>query len=779
MNSTTEQNSLSKLISSVSNYRKESGSEFKLDLSSIKPSKLFHANSFHKIGLHKNYPIIHRNSYSSSLKLKNLSSLKNDVNTTLQSNNEENDEKTIDNDKKVKGIIDYFPVRKLIKTETKFINLLSKIKDANQLREEYIAWLNDFKSSPFYEFNFIFKNVFDNESSIKESVSNLIKNSSNLLIISSIICFWITDKNRINNNKFKNNNNKIENKDMKFVYELMINNHRIYLLLCLFILIESKLIDNDENIYVLKLLEQIKAYLAKTLRDYKNRLLIINEVKEVTKKLVYTINKIIKENNYYSEELLEYANNLNKIEISRLFEIFELIEKGNYLNKNKALKNRNDKKNSIFNNQSKNTYNNNENSNIYKKEGKINENNNSLKSKGLYIKKTLTDRLINNKKVENKIINIIINNNCSDNNCDNLNQFYINCNINKNNYKNNMIYQNNNNYNNNRNSITINVNNNNSYIDNYNYNNINKISKFKKIISNENLKKNKNIYFHNYSYNTLDKKEINSINNINNDNTIKLPQKVIQPFPPFLPPKQNKSELSQKIFTLILDLDETLVRYKINEKNTEEANAIFRPGLFYFLNKVYPLFEIVIWTVATKEYADPIIDIIEEKKKYFITRLFREHATIINNIYIKDLSNLGRDLSKIIIVDDKEKNFSLQKENGILIKPFYGTYLEVKSDFILYDLYNILTKIILDKSQDVRKGIETYQYEIKQKISQNYSKINNKYEENNNNYNKNNFVTSNSRNYTLKNKYTFIKKISYNRKIKQYYSTNDSIDNDK
>ena len=761
-----EKYSLSKLINSVTNYRKESGTEFKIDVASIKPNRLFHVESNKTLGFGQDNP--YRASFKSKFKTISPSKDNNNIDNSIINDNLEKNAINKENSKKT--LIDFFPVDKLIKIETKFISLISKIKNINQLRDEYIIWINEFKNSPFYEFHFLFKNVFDNESQVTENASNLIRNYTNLLIISNIICFWIANNNTKNINI---NNNILENEEIKTVYELMINNHKLYLLICLFILIEANIINNNENVYVLRLIEQIKAYLSKVLRNFKNRILVLNEIKSITKNLVNQINKIINQNNYYFQELFYYVNNLNKIEISRLFEIFEQIKNNNYLYNNNL--NKNNYNTLII--QSNN--NNNSKRNYYKKIGKLNEHkNNTQLTNGLYIKKTIPNMQKNNKKVTNKIINIIINNNNPNINYDNQNQLSINY-INNNKNNRNRINQNFNNnfpqelneFNGQQNSITINLNNTDNFLyNNYINNNTNNFQQ-KKTNYNNNFTA-KNINNMKYTFNSNLK-----YNNNYNNNILSPKHRLIQPEPPFLPPILNKSENSQKKFTLILDLDETIVRYKVNENNQDEAKVIFRPGLFYFLNKVYPLFDIVIWTVATKEYADPIIDIIEEKKKYFIARLFREHATIKNNSYVKDLTKLGRDISTIIIIDDKQVSFSFQKQNGILIKPFYGTYFELKNDFILYDLFKILTKIILDKSQDVRHGISQYQYEIQQKISKNSSQNNfdNNIDEKILYKNKTNFINNNINTNVNNNNINNIPLINNINNITPNYNNNQKI----
>ena len=170
----------------------------------------------------------------------------------------------------------------------------------------------------------------------------------------------------------------------------------------------------------------------------------------------------------------------------------------------------------------------------------------------------------------------------------------------------------------------------------------------------------------------------------------------------------------KKYFTLVLDLDETLISFRINESH--RGILRMRHGLYNFLKSVRNRYELVVFTSGIQEYADPILDIIEKKGKIFAKRLYRQHTIIINNKYIKDLSRLGRDLSKIIIVDNMPQNFGLQKENGILIKNFFG---EDKNDNVLKYLSSILFKISSKSNNDVRNELRKYRKEIFMKITTN------------------------------------------------------------
>ena len=172
-----------------------------------------------------------------------------------------------------------------------------------------------------------------------------------------------------------------------------------------------------------------------------------------------------------------------------------------------------------------------------------------------------------------------------------------------------------------------------------------------------------------------------------------------------------------KLYTLVIDLDETMASFKFKDIKKGIGILYLRPHLENFLEVIKDYYEIIPFTSASKDYADIALDLIEknERKKYFEYRLYREYTTQFGSKYIKDLSKLGRDLSKVIIVDNLSQCFKLNNENGILISSFFG---EDENDKALIELQKVLIKIYYD-NDDVRKGIIKYKDDIFNKISKN------------------------------------------------------------
>lgn len=74
------------------------------------------------------------------------------------------------------------------------------------------------------------------------------------------------------------------------------------------------------------------------------------------------------------------------------------------------------------------------------------------------------------------------------------------------------------------------------------------------------------------------------------------------------------------------------------------------------------------FTCALKDYADAIL----EHLPGVSIRLYRQHAVRMGKELVKDLSRVGRDPCKLILVDNLSKNFQLQPQNGIHVKSWYG-----------------------------------------------------------------------------------------------------------
>ena len=171
---------------------------------------------------------------------------------------------------------------------------------------------------------------------------------------------------------------------------------------------------------------------------------------------------------------------------------------------------------------------------------------------------------------------------------------------------------------------------------------------------------------------------------------------------------------SKKKYSLVIDLDETLVFVKFINNNSNKALLHLRPYLFDFLENLSPLYELISFTTATSIYAEKILNEIKTKKKYFSYKFYREHSIIKGKEIVKDISRIGRSMKKILIIDNNANNFKINKENGILIYPFYN---EKNKDCSLLELKKILIKIYNKNYEDIRDGIKEFKNEIIMKVS--------------------------------------------------------------
>ncbi|XP_051871511.1 CTD (carboxy-terminal domain, RNA polymerase II, polypeptide A) small phosphatase-like a isoform X3 [Pristis pectinata] len=125
-----------------------------------------------------------------------------------------------------------------------------------------------------------------------------------------------------------------------------------------------------------------------------------------------------------------------------------------------------------------------------------------------------------------------------------------------------------------------------------------------------------------------------------------------------------------------------------------QVYVLKRPHVDLFLQKMGQLFECVLFTASLAKYADPVADLLD-RWGVFRARLFRESCVFHRGNYVKDLSRLGRDLSKVIIVDNSPASYIFHPENAVPVQSWFDDM----SDTELYDLIPFFEG--LSKEEDV------------------------------------------------------------------------------
>uniref|UniRef100_A0A7S1T7G1 FCP1 homology domain-containing protein n=1 Tax=Compsopogon caeruleus TaxID=31354 RepID=A0A7S1T7G1_9RHOD len=133
--------------------------------------------------------------------------------------------------------------------------------------------------------------------------------------------------------------------------------------------------------------------------------------------------------------------------------------------------------------------------------------------------------------------------------------------------------------------------------------------------------------------------------------------------------------------TLVLDLEETLVHVTRIKKYSKQCDFFFslkvkgkeerfyvkkRPGVDSFLRAVAQWYEVVVFSGSGYAYVEAIVNRLDPEG-FISHRLYKEHCTLIGEYCVKDLSLLGRDLRRVIIMDNNEASYAYQPENAIPI----------------------------------------------------------------------------------------------------------------
>ncbi|KAI0008722.1 NIF-domain-containing protein [Xylariaceae sp. FL0662B] len=160
---------------------------------------------------------------------------------------------------------------------------------------------------------------------------------------------------------------------------------------------------------------------------------------------------------------------------------------------------------------------------------------------------------------------------------------------------------------------------------------------------------------------------------------------------------------------LVLDLDETLVHssFKILhqadftipveiEGNYHNVYVIKRPGVDQFMKRVGELYEVVVFTASVAKYGDPLLDQLDIHKVVH-HRLFRESCYNHQGNYVKDLSQVGRDLKDTIIIDNSPTSYIFHPQHAVPISSWFSD----AHDNELLDLIPVLEDLADSNVQDV------------------------------------------------------------------------------
>ncbi|XP_063216095.1 carboxy-terminal domain RNA polymerase II polypeptide A small phosphatase 1 isoform X1 [Bacillus rossius redtenbacheri] len=169
--------------------------------------------------------------------------------------------------------------------------------------------------------------------------------------------------------------------------------------------------------------------------------------------------------------------------------------------------------------------------------------------------------------------------------------------------------------------------------------------------------------------------------------------------PRFLLPPVRHQDMHKKC--MVIDLDETLVHSSFKPINNadfvvpveidgtvHQVYVLKRPYVDEFLQRMGELYECVLFTASLAKYADPVADLLD-RWNVFRARLFRESCVFHRGNYVKDLNKLGRDLQRVVIVDNSPASYIFHPDNAVPV----ASWFDDMTDSELLDLIPFFEKL--------------------------------------------------------------------------------------
>jgi len=152
---------------------------------------------------------------------------------------------------------------------------------------------------------------------------------------------------------------------------------------------------------------------------------------------------------------------------------------------------------------------------------------------------------------------------------------------------------------------------------------------------------------------------------------------------------------------IALDIDNTLFygsskEFKDSIKVYEDYYAIPRPclnELFNYLDENKEIFNVIIYSAATKEHIDSLLKLVDTKNiiQQIYDRKYCDYNYENNkSFYTKNAHKLNIDFNNLYLIDDSPHHFSDYKIRGYVCKPFKG---DIGSDFEIFNIIDFLDAV--------------------------------------------------------------------------------------